>query len=188
MASTTDIKNGVVIKFNNDLFQVVDFQHVKPGKGAAFVRTKLKSVTSGKVLDNTFPSGAKIETVRVETRKHQFLYKDEMGFHFMNNQDYEQIMINEAVINAPGLLLEGQDVDIQFNTETETPLTCDLPAFVVLEVTYTEPGIKGDTATNAMKPAELETGSSIQVPLFINTGERIKVDTRTSSYVERVKE
>lgn len=187
MASTTDIKNGVVIKFNNDLFQVVDFQHVKPGKGAAFVRTKLKSVTSGKVLDNTFPSGAKIETVRVETRKHQFLYQDDMGFHFMNNENYEQIMINESVINAPGLLLEGQDVDIQFNTETETPLTCELPQFVVLEIKYTEPGVKGDTATNTLKPAELETGASIQVPLFIDTGEKIKVDTRSHSYVERVK-
>lgn len=187
MASTTEIKNGVVLKFNNDLFQITDFQHVKPGKGAAFVRTKLKSVTTGKVLENTFPSGAKIDIVRVETRKHQFLYKDDMGFHFMNNENFEQIAIEETMINAPGLLLEGQEVEIQFNTEDETPLTCELPAFVVLEIKYTEPGIKGDTATNTLKAAELETGANMQVPLFVDTGEKIKVDTRTNSYVERVK-
>ena len=187
MASTSDIRNGLVIKFNHDLYQIVEFLHVKPGKGAAFVRTKLKSITTGKVLENTFPSGAKIEPVRVETRKHQFLYREDDLLHFMNTETFEQIALQEHLINAPGFLKEGQEVELLFNAETETPLLGELPPFIELEVTYTEPGVKGDTATNAMKPAELETGAEVQVPLFINQGEKIKIDTRSSSYVERVK-
>jgi elongation factor P len=187
MADTSDIKKGLVIEFNHDLYQVVEFLHVKPGKGPAFVRTKLKSVTNGKVVDNTFPSGSKLSIVRVETRKHQFLYKDDIGYHFMNNDTYEQVQIEEAAINAPGLLIEGNDVDIVFNANTETPLLCELPQFVVMEITYTEPGIKGDTATNATKPATVTTGVNIQVPLFINEGDKIKIDSASSSYVERVK-
>lgn len=188
MADTSDIKKGLVLEHNNDLYQVVEFLHVKPGKGPAFVRTKLKSVTTGKVLDNTFPSGHKISTVRVETRKHQFLYKDDTGFHFMNNDTYEQVQLEEGAINAPGLLIEGNDVNILFNANNETPLLCELPQFVVMEITYTEPGIKGDTATNATKPATVTTGVDIMVPLFINEGDKIKIDTENSSYVERVKE
>ena len=187
MADTSDIKKGLVIEFNHDLYQVVDFLHVKPGKGPAFVRTKLKSITNGKVVDNTFPSGSKLSIVRVETRKHQFLYKDDVGYHFMNNDTYEQVQIEEAAINAPGLLIEGNDVDIVFNANNETPLLCELPQFVVMEITYTEPGIKGDTATNATKPATVTTGVNIQVPLFINEGDKIKIDSASSSYVERVK-
>ena len=187
MADTSDIKKGLVIEFNHDLYQVVDFLHVKPGKGPAFVRTKLKSITNGKVVDNTFPSGSKLSIVRVETRKHQFLYKDDVGYHFMNNDTYEQVQIEEAAINAPGLLIECNDVDIVFNANNETPLLCELPQFVVMEITYTEPGIKGDTATNATKPATVTTGVNIQVPLFINEGDKIKIDSASSSYVERVK-
>lgn len=189
MASTADIKNGVTIEFNNDLYTVTDFQHVKPGKGPAFVRTKLKSVRTGKVIDNTFPSGHKITTARIVRQKYQFLYKDELGYHFMNQESFEQIALEEHLINAPKLLLDGQEVEIIFHEETESTLGVELPAFVELEVTYTEPGVKGDTATNTLKPAELETGAEIMVPLFIEQGEKLKVDTRngTGEYVERVK-
>ena len=187
MASTSDFRNGLVIKFNHDLYSIVEFQHVKPGKGAAFVRTKLKNVKTGRVLDNTFPSGTKVETARVITIKHQFLYKDDFGYHFMNTQSYEQVTLEEGLINAPQLLLEGQEADILFHDETDTPLNCEIPSFVVMEITYTEPGVKGDTATNSLKPATVETGATINVPLFINQGEKIKIDTRNNSYVERVK-
>ena len=186
MATTADIKNGLCIVMNNDLWMVIEFQHVKPGKGPAFVRTRLKNIKSGKVVDNTFSAGHKIETARVEKRTHQFLFKDEFGFHFMNSSTFEQVMIPEDMIESSDLIKDGQEVDILFHAETEQPLTCELPAYVELEVTYTEPGLKGDTATNASKPATLETGAEIQVPLFINLGDKIKVDTRTRSYGERV--
>ncbi|MCL4166693.1 UNVERIFIED_CONTAM: hypothetical protein GTU68_025168 [Idotea baltica] len=166
---------------------ITEFQHVKPGKGPAFVRTKLKNVRTGKVLDNTFTAGHKIVTARVEKRGHQFLFKDDMGYHFMNSETYEQVMIQEDLINAPTLMKDGQEVDILFHAETESPLTCELPPYVELQITYTEPGIRGDTATNATKAATLETGAEIQVPLFINQDDKIKVDTRTHSYGERVK-
>jgi len=187
MATTADIKNGLCIVYNHGLYMVTEFQHVKPGKGPAFVRTKLKNVKTGKVVDNTFSAGHKIETARVEKRPHQFLYKDDFGFHFMNSDTYEQIMIEEAMIENADLIKDGQTADILFHAETESPLTCELPAYVELEITYTEPGIKGDTATNATKPATLETGAEIQVPLFINLGDKIKVDTRNRSYGERIK-
>lgn len=187
MATTADIKNGLCIEFNNGLYTVVEFQHVKPGKGPAFVRTKLKNVESGKVIENTFPSGHKITTARIERRPHQFLYKDDLGYHFMDSNTFEQVALPADMINAADLLKEGQEVEILYHAETEKPLTCELPAFVELQVAYTEPGVKGDTATNATKPATLETGAEIQVPLFINEGEIIKVDTRTHSYGERVK-
>lgn len=187
MASTADFKNGLCIEFNNDLYTIVEFQHVKPGKGAAFVRTKLKSLTTGKVLENTFNSGVKVTTARIERRPHQFLYKDDLGYHFMDSGSFEQVTLDEKLINAPSLLKEGQEVEVIFHDETETPLSCELPAFVELVITYTEPGLKGDTATNATKAAVLETGAEIQVPLFINQDEKIRVDTRTHSYYERVK-
>ncbi len=187
MASTADFKNGLCLEYNNGLYMITEFQHVKPGKGPAFVRTKLKNIRTGKVLDNTFTAGHKIVTARVEKRPHQFLFKDDIGYHFMDNSTYEQISIQETMINAPHLMKDGQEVDILFHAETEMPLTCELPAYVELEITYTEPGIKGDTATNATKSATLETGAEIQVPLFINQNDRIKVDTRTNSYGERVK-
>jgi elongation factor P len=187
MASTSDIKNGLCIEFNNDLYSVVGFQHVKPGKGAAFVRTKLKNLKTGKVLPHTFPSGTKINLASVERRPYQFIYKDESGYNFMHNETFEQVAIEEDLISAPDLLKEGQAVDIMFDASTETPLNCELPPFVVLEIVYSEPGVKGDTATNTLKPATVETGAIINVPLFISTGEKIKVDTRTHEYSERVK-
>lgn len=188
MASTSDIRNGLCIKFNNDIYSVVEFLHVKPGKGAAFVRTKLRSVTSGRILDNTFPAGAKIEEVRVETRKYQYLYSENDGYHFMNVQTYEQVFLPGEMVAGADLMKEGLEVTIIFNADEEDiPLLVELPNVVELEVTYTEPGIKGDTATNAMKPATVETGAEIRVPLFINIGDKIKVNTQERIYSERVK-
>lgn len=187
MATTSDIKNGLCIEYNNGLYVVTEFQHVKPGKGPAFVRTKLKNVETGKVIDNTFSSGHKITTARIERRAHQFLYKDDIGYHFMDSNTFEQVALQESIIGSADLLKDGQEVEVLYHAETEKPLTCDLPAFVELKITYTEPGVKGDTATNATKTATLETGAEIQVPLFINQDEVIKVDTRTRSYGERVK-
>ncbi|HDR88442.1 MAG TPA: elongation factor P [Bacteroidetes bacterium] len=188
MATTADFRNGLCIEFNNDIYTIVQFQHVKPGKGGAFVRTKLKSLTTGKVIDNTFTAGVKVNTVRVERRPYQFLYKDDMGYHFMHNETFEQVAIPEDLISAPDLLKEGQYVEMVFHADSETALSCELPPFVDLEVTYTEPGVKGDTATNTLKPATLETGAEVNVPLFINTGDRIRVDTRDHSYSERAKD
>lgn len=185
MATTADFRNGLCINYNNDLFTIVSFQHVKPGKGPAFVRTKLKNLKTGKVLDHTFNAGVKITTARVERRPYQYLYKDDNGYHFMHTETFEQFYIEEQLISAPALLKEGQEVEIVFHADTETPLSCELPSFVELEVTYAEPGVKGDTATSAIKPATVETGATINVPLFINQGDRIKVDTRTSNYTER---
>jgi len=188
MASTADFKNGLVIVFKNDLYSITEFQHVKPGKGAAFVRTKLKNIKTGRVIDNTFNAGVKVDTARVERRGHTFLYKDDLGYHFMDAKTFEQVQIQEDLINAPAFLKEGQEVEILFHDETETPLTCELPDFVTLKITYSEPGIKGDTATNATKPATVETGATVNVPLFVNQDEVIKVDTRTGAYMERVKQ
>ena len=187
MATTADIRNGLVINFSNDLFQIVEFQHVKPGKGGAFIRTKLKSLRTGRVISNTFNSGEKLDVARVERRKYQFLYKEDTGYHFMHLETFEQIMIQPELISAPQFLKDGQDVEIVFHADTETPLNCDLPAFVELDITYTEPGFRGNTATNTLKDATMETGAVVKVPLFIDTGERIKVDTRTGEYGERVK-
>ena len=188
MASTADFKNGMCIEFNGDLYTIVEFLHVKPGKGPAFVRTKLKNLKSGKVIENTFNSGVKITTARVERRPHQFLYKDDLGYHFMDSSTFEQSMIEENLITYPELIKDGQEVEVLVHAETETVLTCELPPFVDMVVTYAEPGVKGDTATNATKPATVETGATIQVPLFINEGDKIRIDTRTYGYHERVKE
>ena len=147
----------------------------------------MKSLTTGKVLDNTFPSGHKIDIVRVENRKYQYLYNDDMGYHFMNNQTYEQVNIDKALIDRPELLKESAIVDIIFDSENEVPLIMEMPQHIVLKVTYTEPGVRGDTATNVTKPATVETGAEIKVPLFINEGDNVKIDTRTGSYLERVR-
>jgi len=187
MATTADIKNGLVIEFNHDLFSVVEFQHVKPGKGPAFVRTKLKSITTGKVIDNTFSSGHKITTARIERRPFQYLYSDDMGYHFMDTTTYEQITVAENLINAPKFLKDGQEVEILFHVEYEKILGCELPQHVIMKITYAEPGVKGNTATNATKNATVETGATIQVPLFIDEGEVVKINTVDGSYVERVK-
>ncbi|GAA3580894.1 elongation factor P [Snuella lapsa] len=188
MATTSDIRNGLCIKYNNDIYKVIEFLHVKPGKGPAFVRTKLKSVTTGKVIDNTFSAGHKLEDVRVETHKFQFLYNDGEYYHFMNTEDYTQIQLTEAALDNPGLMKEGEVVTVMINTEDNMPLSVEMPASVILEITATEPGVKGNTATNATKPATVETGATINVPLFINEGDKIKVETEKGTYKERVKE
>jgi len=188
MASTSDIRKGLCIKYNNDIYKIVEFLHVKPGKGPAFVRTKLKSVTTGKVIDNTFSAGHKIDDVRVETRSYQYLYPEGDTFHFMNTDDYNQIALQKDTLDAPDLLKEGEVVTIIFNTEDQMPLSVEMPSSVILEVTHAEPGVKGNTATNATKPATVETGARINVPLFINEGDKIKIDTATASYQERAKE
>ncbi|MDR2223168.1 MAG: elongation factor P [Flavobacteriaceae bacterium] len=188
MATTADIRNGLCIQYNNDIYKIVEFLHVKPGKGPAFVRTKMRSVTNGRVLENTFSAGHKIETVRVETHKFQYLYPEGDQFHFMNVESYEQITLLKEVLDAPELMKEGETVMVQINADTELPLSVDMPASVILEVTYAEPGVKGNTATNATKPATVETGAIINVPLFINEGDKIKIDTSNSAYMERIKE
>lgn len=188
MASTSDIRKGLCIKYNHDIYKIVEFLHVKPGKGPAFVRTKLKSVTTGKVLDNTFSAGHKIDDVRVETRSYQFLYNEGETYHFMNTDDYTQIALQRDALDAYDLLKEGEVVTIIFNAEDNMPLSVEMPASVVLEITHTEPGLKGNTATNATKPATVETGAIINVPLFINEGDKIKIDTEKGAYLERAKE
>lgn len=188
MATTADIKNGLCINFNNDIYTIVEFLHVKPGKGSAFVRTKMRNVKTGRILENTFPSGSRIDIVRVERRPYTYLYKDGDLYFFMHAETFEQIGIEEKIINAPQFLKEGQYVEITIEADTETPLTCELPALIDTVVTYTEPGVKGNTATNAMKDATVDPGVKIRVPLFINTGEKIKVDTRTCEYAERIKD
>jgi elongation factor P len=188
MATTSDIRNGLCIRYNNDIYKIVEFLHVKPGKGPAFVRTKLKSLTSGKVVDNTFPAGRKIEDVRVETHKFQYLYAEGDSFHFMNTIDYNQITLQKAVLDAPELMKEGEVVTVIINSEDDMPLAVEMPLSVILEVTHTEPGVKGNTATNATKPATVETGATVNVPLFINEGDKIKIETTKGTYQERIKE
>ncbi|MDR0969042.1 MAG: elongation factor P [Lentimicrobiaceae bacterium] len=188
MATTADFRNGLIIEFNGDLYSIVEFQHVKPGKGPAFVRTRLRNLKTGKILPNTFTAGVKINVQRVERRPMQYLYNDGQNYFFMNAETFEQLEIEKDLINAPQFLKEGNIAEIMYHTETDTVLTCELPATVTLEVTYTEPGEKGNTATNAMKDATLETNAVIKVPLFINIGDKIKVDTRDGSYSERVRE
>jgi len=176
------------IEYNGQLYFIVEFLHVKPGKGPAFVRTKLKNVKTGKVIENTFNSGVRVEEARVERRPYQYLYKDDMGYNFMNNETYEQIPIDESLLSSPELLKEGESVEVVVHAETETVLAVDMPAFMIYEITYTEPGVRGDTSsTNSLKPATIETGATIMVPLFVNQGDKIKVDTRDKSYVERIK-
>ncbi len=188
MATTADFRNGMCIEYNGQLYFIVEFLHVKPGKGPAFVRTKLKNVKTGKVIENTFNSGVRVEEARVERRPYQYLYKDDMGYNFMNNETYEQIPIDESLLSSPELLKEGESVEVVVHAETETVLAVDMPAFMTYEITYTEPGVRGDTSsTNSLKPATIETGATIMVPLFVNQGDKIKVDTRDKSYVERIK-
>lgn len=187
MATTADFRNGLCFEHNGELWTIVEFQHVKPGKGPAFVRTKIKNLKSGKVLSNTFTSGVKINVQRIENRQYQYLYNEGDIYHFMNTEDYEQTFINKEMISAPELLKEGELVQISFHAETDSAISCDMPTYVILQITYTEPGDKGNTATNTFKDATVETGATVKVPLFINEGDHIKVDTRTKEYSERVK-
>lgn len=185
MATTNDLKNGTVLKIDGQLWTVVEFQHVKPGKGGAFVRTKLKSVLSGKVVDKTFNAGLKIETANVDKRDMQYLYKDGTDFVFMDTANFDQLMVPEATVgDAANFLLENQNALVA--TNEGVPLYVELPPSVVLEITYTEPGLQGDRSTGGTKPATVETGYEIQVPLFLEAGTRVKVDTRDGSYLGRV--
>ncbi|MDA0930103.1 MAG: elongation factor P [Bacteroidetes bacterium] len=187
MATTSDFRNGLCLEMNNDLMIILEFQRFQTGRGASNVRTKLKSLNTGKIIDHTFTGGEKIETARIETRSHQFLYRDESGMFVMNNETFDQFYIQPELVENNDLLKDGDSLNIVFHAEKELVLYGELPDFVELEVTYTEPGIKGDTATNTLKPATLETGAEIRVPLFVNQGDRIKVDTRKRAYNERVK-
>ncbi len=185
MASTADIKNGVVLSIDGQLWSVIEFQHVKPGKGGAFVRTKLKNVVTGKTVDRTYNAGAKIEIENVDRRDFTYLYNDGEGFVFMDATDYDQLTVSSTVVgDAANFMLENQAVTIALNNGN--PLYIDLPASVVLEITYTEPGLQGDRSTGGTKPATVETGYEIQVPLFLETGTKVKVDTRTGDYLGRV--
>jgi elongation factor P len=185
MASTADIKNGVVLNIDGQLWSVIEFQHVKPGKGGAFVRTKLKNVVSGKVVDRTYNAGTKVDIENVDRRDFTYLYNDGEGFVFMDTTDYDQITVPASIVgDAAHFMLENQSVTIALNNGN--PLYVDLPASVVLEITYTEPGLQGDRSTGGTKPATLETGYEIQVPLFLETGTKVKVDTRSGEYLGRV--
>ncbi len=188
MATTADIKNGMCIDLEGQYFFIIEFLHVKPGKGPAFVRTKLRNVMTGRVLEKTFNSGVRLEEVRIERRPHQFLYKEgDDAYTFMDNESYEQISVAKAMINGVDYMKEGDVVEVVVKAGDETVLYIDMPATTILEITYTEPGLKGDTATNASKPATVETGATIRVPLFIEEGEKVKINTTDGSYMERVK-
>ena len=188
MATTADFKNGLCIDFNGKPCSIVWFQHVKPGKGGAFVKVKMRNLENGRILENTFNAGEKINTISIERRPYQFLYKDESGFHFMHNETFDQIDLPEEMVDNADLMKNGQYVEMMFHADEDRVLSCELPPFVELMITYTEPGVKGDTAsTSSLKPATLETGAEIKVPLFVNQDEIIKVDTRSREYSERVR-
>ena len=184
--STNDLKNGMTLDLDGTLFQIVEFQHVKPGKGGAFVRTKLRNVKSGAVVERTFNAGVKVGLAIVERKEMQYLYRDGDAFTFMDMESYEQVPVPAGVIgDAAGWLAEGATAQVAMHQGT--PIAAELPASVTLSITKTQPAVKGDTKTNAMKPAVLETGAEIQVPMFVEEGERVKVDTRSGVYIERVK-
>lgn len=187
MINSQDIKNGTCIRLDGKLYFCIEFLHVKPGKGNTIMRTKLKDVVSGRVLERRFNIGEKLEDVRVERRPYQFSYNEGEHYHFLNQETWDDIVIDKALINGVDFLKEGMIVDVVSDASTDTILFADLPVKVQLKITYSEPGVKGDTATNATKPATLETGAIVRVPLFINEGEIIEVDTRDGSYVNRVK-
>lgn len=187
MINSQDIKNGMCIRMDGRLYFVIEFLHVKPGKGNTFMRTKLRDVVDGRVLERTFQIGFKLEDVRVERRPYQYLYQEGEDLIFMNQETFEQIPIEKNKITGLAFMKEGDIVDVLSDTSTETVLTAEVATKVVLKVTYTEPGLKGDTATNTLKPATVETGAEVRVPLFINEGELIEIDTRDGSYVGRVK-
>lgn len=187
MATTSDIRKGMCLEHNGQTYIIVEFQHVKPGKGNAFVRTKLKNLTNGKVVDNTFPAGHKIEDVRVERRTYQYLYDDAERLYFMNNETFNQIDVLKEMVENVQFLKEGMDVEVLFHAEKEIPLSFSLPQYIILEVTGVEPGAKGNTATNTMTPAIVETGAEVRVPLFIKEGDLIRIESETGSYMERMK-
>lgn len=188
MASTADISRGMIIKLDGSLYSIVDFGENKTARAAAKVWAKLKGVDNKRSIEKTWNSGDTIYPVRVERKNYQFLYKDDSGYNFMDNETFEQIALGEELIDAPQFLKDGQEVSMLINTETEQPMSVELPDKIVLKVTYSEPGIKGDTATRTLKPATVETGATVNVPLFVNEGELIRINTKNGEYVERVKE
>jgi elongation factor P len=188
MANTADISRGMIIKLEGSLYTVVDFGENKTARAAAKVWAKLKGLDNSRSIEKTWNSGDTIFPIRVERKDFQYLYKDDTGYNFMDNETFEQIAMNEEMVDAPQFLKEGQQVSVLINTETELPMSVELPDKIVLKVTYSEPGVRGDTATRTLKPAKVETGASINVPLFVNEGELIKINTKTGEYVERVKE
>jgi elongation factor P len=188
MANTADISRGLIIKLDGSLYSVVDFGENKTARAAAKVWAKLKGVDNSRSIEKTWNSGDTIYPVRVERKTYQFLYKDDSGYNFMDTETFEQVALQENMVDAPQFLKDGQEVTVLMNTETESPMGVELPDKIVLKVIYSEPGMKGDTATRTLKPAKVETGASVNVPLFVNEGELIRVNTKTGEYVERVKE
>jgi elongation factor P len=188
MATTADIRNGMILKIDDGLYSVIEFGQNKTARAAAKVWARLKGVDNSKTIEKTWNSGDAIFPVRVERRPYQFLYKDDSGYNFMDTESFEQISLGENLIDRPDLYKDGQDCFILINTETDLPMSVELPPSVVLRVTYSEPGLKGDTATRTLKPATVETGATVMVPLFVDTDELIRIDTRTGAYLERVKE
>jgi elongation factor P len=188
MANTADIRNGMILKLDGALYSVVEFGQNKTARSAAKVWAKLKGVDNNRSIEHTWNSGETLYPVRVERRNYQFLYKDDSGFNLMDNESFEQIFVPENMVDRPELYKDGQECFVLVNTETETPMSVELPPNINLRVSYTEPGLRGDTATRTLKPATLETGASVNVPLFVNNDELIKINTQTGEYVERVKE
>ena len=188
MASTSDISRGLIIKLDGSLYKIVEFGENKTARAAAKVWAKLTGVDNARSIEKTWNSGDAIFPVRVERKAYQFLYQDDSGYNFMDNETFEQIVVAESLIDAPKFLKDGQEVSVLINTETESPMSVELPDKIVLQVTYSEPGMKGDTATRTLKPATVETGATVNVPLFVNEGEMIRVNTKTGEYVERVKD
>lgn len=188
MATTADVRSGLIIKVDGSLYSVIDFGQNKTARAAAKVWAKLKGVDNNRSIEVTWNSGETIYPVRVERKSYQFLYKDDSGYNFMDNETFEQIAVAETMVDAPQFLKDGQEVSVLINGETDLPMGVELPDKIVLRVTYSEPGMKGDTATRTLKPATLETGATVNVPLFVNEGELIRITTKTGDYVERVKE
>jgi elongation factor P len=188
MATTSDISRGMILKLEGSLYSVVEFGENKTARAAAKVWAKLKGVDNNRSIEKVWNSGDNIFPVRVERKYFQFLYKDDTGYHFMNNETFEQITLQQTMIDAPQFLKDGQEVGVLINTETEQPMSVELPDKIVVKVTYSEPGLRGDTATRTLKPARVETGATVNVPLFVNEGELIRINTKTGEYVERVKE
>ena len=188
MATTADMSRGLILKLENSLYSVVEFGQNKTARAGAKIWAKLKGVDNNRTIEHTWNSGDTIYPVRVEKKPYQFLYKDDSGYNFMDNETFEQIVLDGAMIDAPQFLRDGQEVSVSLNTETDLPMGVELPDKIVVQVTYSEPGVRGDTATRTLKPATVETGATVMVPLFVNEGEMIRVNTKTGEYVERVKE
>ncbi|RAI99757.1 elongation factor P [Chitinophaga skermanii] len=188
MATTADIRTGLIIKLDNSLYSVVEFGQNKTARAAAKVWAKLKGVDNSRSIEHTWNSGDTIFPVRVEKKPFQFLYKDDSGYNFMDNETFEQVVLPETMIDAPQFLKDGQEVSVAINTETEAHMSVELPDKIVMRITYSEPGMKGDTATRTLKPATVETGATVMVPLFCDEGELIRINTKTGEYIERVKE